>query len=93
MSEEGRVVWYQPHDGKGIIQTEDGRELWFAAEDKPVHLQGGDFVGFQASRENGHRVAHDIRLVRRCIDDLTERHQALVELFDQAVMSGLRRHQ
>jgi hypothetical protein len=85
MSEHGRLLWYEPHTGKGVLETRSGREFRFVQPEDAQELQGGDIVEFGISGENGFRVARNVRLVQRCIDHLVTSQGNLVNLFHQTV--------
>lgn len=106
MAERGRVRWYSPRDGEGILTCECGKEFRFVQTDDSLRLQGGDVVEFRhctnqalskplSNGRNGEkhdestRYAYDIRVIRRCVDDLLIRKAPLVELFHETVRIAL----
>jgi cold shock CspA family protein len=83
----GRVLWYQPYEGTGILEADGGQEVAFAQAEDDQHLRGGDIVEFGLSGTDGNATAHDIRLIRRCVDDLVAHHEPLVNLFHETVLA------
>ena len=81
----GRVLWYHPREGTGFLETDGGQELVFTQIEDAQHLQGGDIVEFGLWGTDGNKTARDIRLIRRCVEDLVAHHESLVDLFHETV--------
>ena len=43
----GRVLWYRPADGRGLLASDEGAEFPFALPSDAETLQGGDLVAFE----------------------------------------------
>ncbi len=85
MFQQGRVLWYQPRERTGILQTDCGKELPFTFNGQSPELQGGDIIEFRPGNGNGQQFASDITLIRRCVDDLAIHQKPLVNQFHQTV--------
>lgn len=81
----GRVLWYRPNQGAGVITSDDGAEVGFETSADSQKLQGGDLVEFVPNANGGQIQAMQVRLVKRCIDDLIDAHRPLVDEFHSTV--------
>ena len=81
----GRVVWYRPRVGVGMIASDTGAEVSFHVDQSQMSLQGGDVVEFEP-KPNGQRVeAGQIRLIESGVDHLNSQHRSLVNEFHSVV--------
>jgi cold shock CspA family protein len=85
MENKGKVLWYVPRDGRGLLRSTHGTDLPFILPDASLDLHGGDVVAFRIVGDNGDTYAADLRLVERCIDHLLNRHHALAHLFHATI--------
>lgn len=84
---KGRVVWYQPAAGRGVIETDDGRELAVVDLPPAADLGGGDLIELRDKHQGGACGAPAVRLVSRWTDQLSSKHRSLVNEF-HALMRG-----
>ena len=81
----GRVLWYRPRVGAGMIASDTGAEVAFHVDQGQLSLQGGDVVEFEP-KANGLRVeAGQIRLIESGVDYLNTQHRSLVNEFHAVV--------
>lgn len=81
----GRVLWYRPRIGAGMIASDTGAEVAFHIDQRQLSLQGGDVVEFEP-KPNGRSVeAGQVRLIERGVDYLNTRHRSLVNEFHSVV--------
>ena len=85
MKDQGKILWYHPGDGKGVLLSETGKEVRFVLTDASLDLHGGDVVTFRTIGTGTDAYAADLRLVERCISHLLNHNDGLAHLFHQTI--------
>jgi len=78
---QGRICYYYPRVGRGVLVDAGGREIVFEAPDAPADLQGGDVVEFSMDNGHGRQRAIVRQVVTKWFDHLTEEDRRSVRQF------------
>ncbi|MFQ6049406.1 MAG: hypothetical protein ACE5K7_08580 [Phycisphaerae bacterium] len=75
---QGRIAWFRPDTGEGLINTEAGMEVPFRVQSDELHLEGGDIVEFDSLHDGRGIEACNLRLIEKWVDRLNQQHLPLV---------------
>lgn len=79
---QGRILWYQPDTGEGVLVDESAIERSFRLEHDSPDLQGGDLIRFRSTGQNG---GTEVRVIERWVDHLNNCFRPLVNQFHSTV--------
>ena len=79
---QGRIVWYRPDTGEGVLVDDSAIERSFRLEYDDPGLQGGDLIRFGTTGENG---GMEVQVIERWVDHLNDCFRPLVNQFHSTV--------